>query len=422
MAHTPYRGATRARLPLAAIALTCSFLVAPAIAQDKRILALGFLDHSGFDSPHGCGCLAFGPLSRIFGRSRGQREYWQLDAGFRDMLVSTLDDAYGYEAISVEEADAAMRELGVSARDVRKSEDARRLLAERLNATATVEGVIKSFKQERARGMYRKDVSGQTGGGSGSIAATVEASAAVGVVGAYYRAGVEVDFSVYGRTGTEIMARRVSRGQRYTSASVKSGPLEAGMSDAGPSARIGPQPLLPPVQGAPVVIPEALNQIAFGRPGWDVPDTPGRPPNYRRTLLGRVTQDVMAELVREVRERVGPPLPDEDADEPAIVLVGKVAFIEADTGDVYINLGTRHGLAIGDAFRVLREGDAITDPDTGERLGATETPVGAVEVVEVTRDRLSRARLTEGVAEEGDVVRLRPAPDIDTAAHDPRDE
>jgi hypothetical protein len=419
LALTAFRLGGHALLRTAAIALVCCVLAAPVVAQDKRVLALEFLDHSGFDSPHGCGCLVFGPLAGLFGRSRGQREYWELDVGFRDMLVSTLGDAYGYEAIAPEEADAAMRELDISARDLRRSGDARRLLAERLNATALVEGVIRSFKQERARGMYRKDVSGQTGAGSGSIAATVEASAAVGVVGAYYVAGVEVDFTVHGRTGTEIMAKRVSRGQRFTTASVKSGPLEAGVSDAGPSARIGPQPLLPRVQGAPVVNPEALNQIAFGREGWDTPATPGRAPNFRRTLLGRVTQDVMAELVREVRERVGPPLPDDSADEPPVVLVGKVAFIERETGDVYINLGTRHGIAPGDVFRVLREGEAITDPDTGERLGATETPVGAIEVIEVARDKLSRTRVTDGVAEEGDVVRLLPAPTDDPAPDSP---
>ena len=137
-------------------------------AQEKRILALEFLDHSGFDSPHGCGCLAFGPLGSIFGRSKGQREYWELAAGFQDMLVSTLDDAYGYEIITPEEAHVAMAELGISERDLRRNEDDRRRLAERLNATAAVSGSIRGFKQERARGMYRKDVSGVTGAGTGS--------------------------------------------------------------------------------------------------------------------------------------------------------------------------------------------------------------------------------------------------------------
>ncbi len=384
-------------------------------AQEKRILALEFLDHSGFDSPHGCGCLAFGPLGSIFGRSKGQREYWELAAGFQDMLVSTLDDAYGYEIITPEEAHVAMAELGISERDLRRNEDDRRRLAERLNATAAVSGSIRGFKQERARGMYRKDVSGVTGAGTGSLSGNIGASTAVGVVGAYYTAAVEVDFRVFARTGVEISSKRVSAGRRHTSGGVKSGPLQAMISDAGATAYIGPQALISPTEQAPIVNPAALNVVAFGRDGWDAPEAPGRPPNFRRTLLGRVTQDVMDGAVRELRERIGPPLPDEEDDEPAVLLVGKVALIAADTGDVYINLGAQHAVQIGARFRVMREGSDITDPDTGERLGAAESRVGVVEIVEVVRDKLSRTRLVEGEADAGDVVR----PIVDGPAEEP---
>jgi hypothetical protein len=251
--------------------------------------------------------------------------------------------------------------------------------------------------------MYRRDVGGITGSASGG--ANIGASAAVGVVGAYYTAAVEVDFRVFARTGVEIVSKRFSGGRRHTSGGVKSGPLEAIISDAGTTAYIGPQVLIAPATKAPVVNPETLNVVAFGRDGWDTPDERGRPPNFRGTLLGLVTQDVMDGLVRELRERIGPPLPDEEDEEPAMLLVGKVAMIAADTGDVYINLGARHAVRPGAHFRVLREGAIITDPDTGERLGATETPVGVVEIVEVVRDKLSRTRLVDGEADAGDVVR-----------------
>jgi hypothetical protein len=391
----------------------------PAISQEKRILAFEFLDHSGFDSPHGCGCLAFGPLGSIFGRSRGQREYWALDAGFQDMLVSTLDDAYGYEVITPEEARIAMAELDISERDLRRNEGDRQRLAERLNATAAVSGAIGGFKQERARGMYRRDMGGITGSGSGASSANVGASATVGIVGAYYTAKVEVDFKVYARSGVEIVSKRFSGGRRHTSGGVKSGPLEAMVSDAGAAAYIGPQALISPGEAAPIVNPAALNAVAFGRDGWDAPETAGRAPNFRRTLLGLVTQDVMDGLVRELRERVGPPLPDEEKDEePALLVVGKVALIAADTGDVYINLGARHPVKTGDRFRVMREGASITDPDTGERLGAAETAVGVLEIVEIVRDRLSRTRLIEGEADAGDVVRPATGDEADEASVD----
>ena len=337
------------------------------------------------------------------------------------MLVTTLDDAYAYEAITPEESAEAMRQLDISPGDLRKSEDKRRRLAEYLNATATVSGVIRLFKQERARGVYRKDVSGQASAGSGAISATVEAASGIGVTGAYYVAGVEVDFTVHGRTGAEIMAKTVSRGRRHSTAGVRSGPLEATMSDSGPSAYIGPQALLPPTKDAPIVNPGTLNAVSFGAPGWDAPEQAGRPPSYRRTLLGRVTQDVMDELVAEIRERIGPPLPDEDDGEVAQVVVGKVAYIAADTGEVFINVGTQARVTPGDRFRVLREGDAITDPDTGERLGATEAPVGVIEVVETMRAKLSRARLVEGDVEPGDVVRSV-APPVDAPSGAPGDD
>lgn len=385
--------------------MALAFFTGVAVAQEKRVLALAFEDHSGFDSPHGCGCLPLGPLGKIFGRSRGQREYWDLNVGFRDMLVSTLDEAYGYEAITPEEAAEAMTQLDISDGDLRKDPNERRRLAEYLNATATVSGVIKLFKQERARGVYRKDVSGQASGGSGAIGATVQAASGLGITGAYYVAGIKVDFAVYGRTGSEIMSRVVSRRRQHSLAGVRSGPIEATMSDAGPSAYIGSQALLPPTADAPIVNPGTLNAVAFGRPGWDAPDQRGRPPNYRRTLLGKVTQDVMNELIADVRERIGPPLPDEDDDRAVEVVVGKVAYIAADTGEVFINVGTQARVLAGDLFRVLREGAEITDPDTGERLGATEEAVGVVEVVEAMRAKLSRARLVEGEAAPGDVVR-----------------
>ena len=391
---------------LAGMLVLFAVVTTPVDAQEKRILPLEFLDHSGFDSPLGCGCLAFGPLGSIFGRSKGQREYWELDAGFRDMLVSTLDDAYGYEVITPEEALIAMEELDISERDLRRNEVDRQRLAERLNATAAVSGTIGRFKQERARGMYRRDMGGITGSGTGASSANVGASTAVGVVGAYYTASVEVDFRVFARTGVEIVSKRFSGGRRHTSGGVKSGPLEAMISDAGATAYIGPQALLTPADAPPVVNPATLNQVAFGREGWDAPDDPSRAPNFRRTLLGLVTQDVMDGLVRELRERIGPPLPEEEGDdEPAVLLVGKVALIAADTGDAYINLGAQHSVRAGDRFRVMREGDAITDPDTGERLGASETAVGVLEVVEVVRDKLSRTILIEGEADAGDVVR-----------------
>ncbi len=362
---------------------------------NKRFAVLEFQDSSGFDSPRGCGCIPMGPLDRLFGRSRGARERWDLAAGFRDMLTTTLENAYRYEPISPEEMNAALDELKLNPKDLKK-EEARKRLAAHLGADALLTGKIEKFKQDRLRGT----TAGQMGGGG-----TISATGRVGVEAAHYRASTRLHFTAYGPEGDELLSTRIDETATYSIGSAQTGPLSTSLDNQGASARVGSQAAVAPKQRPPVVEYRILNKVKFGVKGWDAPEKLGSPPNYRRTLLGIVTAKTLNSAVAQLRERIGPALPEETAEEPAReTLIGKIAFVQEK--EIYINLGGKHKVKAGDMFRVFREGEPVLDPDTGEKIGAVEKQIGTIRVEETMRPAMSRAVLVSGEALRGDIVRL----------------
>lgn len=75
---------------------------------------------------------------------------------------------------------------------------------------------------------------------------------------------------------------------------------------------------------------------------------------------------------------------------------------------VYVNLGERDGLEKGDKLKVYREGEKLTDPETGEVLGVIRSLVADLEVVEV-QEKLSKAKRTTDIEtelERGNAVEL----------------
>jgi hypothetical protein len=361
-------------------------------AAEKRVAVLSFEDKSGFDSPDGCGCLPTGPFGWLFGKSRRQREVWNLGVGFQDMLLTTFQNAPGYEIVTADELLTALGELGIQRRDLRRKE-ARLQLCDRLNASFLVTGTIRTFKQERARGIIERDLSGGTG--SAVVAGAGGLSTSIGATANFYRASVAVDFVAYGVTGEEAFASSLSESENYQLGAILSGPLEARISDEGASAYIGSQPLIPSDKAPPIVRHETLDRVKFGTPGWDSPPKSADEPTYRRTLLGRVTQNVLNAFVEKTRERVGPALEDVLPKEVTLV-VGKVVMKPENSPDFYVNLGVSAGIRNGDRLRVFQPGDDIKDPETGEVLGSLETEAGLVEVVEVMRPKLSRVRVVSG--------------------------
>lgn len=65
---------------------------------------------------------------------------------------------------------------------------------------------------------------------------------------------------------------------------------------------------------------------------------------------------------------------------------------------IYINIGAAAGVKPGDLFTVYRSGEELIDPDTGLSLGATETRVGRIRVV---NNNIGNGKASECEAVEG---------------------
>lgn len=85
-------------------------------------------------------------------------------------------------------------------------------------------------------------------------------------------------------------------------------------------------------------------------------------------------------------------------------VAGKIARVDAE--EIYINVGAEAGVQVGQVFQVVRKGKVITDPDTGEVLGADETKVGQVRITAVKGPRLSLCSAVSGNGfKAGDILK-----------------
>ncbi len=80
---------------------------------------------------------------------------------------------------------------------------------------------------------------------------------------------------------------------------------------------------------------------------------------------------------------------------------GKIIKVEGNRA--YINLGSSSGIKVGDKFNIINVGDALIDPDTGAKLGATEKQTGSGSVVEV-QDKFAVIQFS-GTATAKDTIR-----------------
>ena len=85
-----------------------------------------------------------------------------------------------------------------------------------------------------------------------------------------------------------------------------------------------------------------------------------------------------------------------------------VRILAVNGGTVTIDRGDGACMKVGDRRLVSSRGEALRDPDTGEILGYDESDIGVVEISRL-ESRLARARLIEGTARTGDVLRAMPA-------------
>ena len=80
---------------------------------------------------------------------------------------------------------------------------------------------------------------------------------------------------------------------------------------------------------------------------------------------------------------------------------GKIIKVEGTRA--WINLGSLAGIKVGDKFNVFNIGDALIDPDTGQKLGADEKQTGNGAVVEV-QSKFAVINFT-GAAKPKDTIR-----------------
>ncbi|OGX57387.1 MAG: hypothetical protein A2447_03700 [Omnitrophica WOR_2 bacterium RIFOXYC2_FULL_38_12] len=92
--------------------------------------------------------------------------------------------------------------------------------------------------------------------------------------------------------------------------------------------------------------------------------------NFRKTPLGKAVQIAIDNAV----DFIGKKMDD-------IPWTGKV-ILSKDV-EVFINAGSASGITEGDTFSILREGEALIDPDTGMELGRDAAKIAEISVSKV---------------------------------------
>jgi hypothetical protein len=122
----------------------------------------------------------------------------------------------------------------------------------------------------------------------------------------------------------------------------------------------------------------------------------GSSPRERQETYGRLVRFAVGDLVRKMAAQM--------QTQP---WSGRIAHLSEQ--GIFISGGQDVNMQAGDRFQVVRRGQAIYDPASGELIGYQEQPVGSLEVVTV-QEKLSIARAVDGTGFEiGDVVRSGPA-------------
>lgn len=113
------------------------------------------------------------------------------------------------------------------------------------------------------------------------------------------------------------------------------------------------------------------------------------------SLVGKATRAAIDEIVQLI-----------DSRSLNLKWQGKVVTMQGDM--VIINEGAGGGVKVGDRFVVIRPGEALIDPDTGLSLGAMETKIGVIEVVNnnIGNGKASQCKIVSGRDfQRGDIVR-----------------
>ena len=120
---------------------------------------------------------------------------------------------------------------------------------------------------------------------------------------------------------------------------------------------------------------------------------------FDESVVGKATRAAIEEIVKMLDEQTGGDTPWE----------AKVVMMK--DGQVIINGGSETDVKIGERFTIYRGGEEMVDPDTGESLGAEETKIGEIEVVNNNfggKGKASSCKIISGNDfQKGDLVRQK---------------
>ncbi|MFH1415054.1 MAG: CsgG/HfaB family protein [Elusimicrobiota bacterium] len=103
--------------------------------------------------------------------------------------------------------------------------------------------------------------------------------------------------------------------------------------------------------------------------------------SYNSTLEGKAVREAVEQVTKQlVRQFGGTPS-------------STVVKVSEDT--IYISGGADSGIEEGDSFTIIRKGESLIDPETGEDLGSEDKIVGEIKIFEVL-EKMSKARITKG--------------------------
>ena len=123
--------------------------------------------------------------------------------------------------------------------------------------------------------------------------------------------------------------------------------------------------------------------IKFGSKGFD------------STLEGKATRKAIKDMIKKLKKKY----------KSLNAMQGKIIKVSGDK--VYINLGKNDEIKKGKKFIIYRQGEALTDPDTGEVLDVEIEKIGKIEVVKVM-GKISICKIKSGKDfKRGDLVKLK---------------
>ena len=126
--------------------------------------------------------------------------------------------------------------------------------------------------------------------------------------------------------------------------------------------------------------------------GYSSSDFGGDIGGFRKTPMGEATQNAINDAVKQIVSRMKN-------------IPWQAKLIRADDKQVYINAGKDAGVTEGTEFTIYRQGEQLTDPDSGMVLGAITSRIGKIKVQSV-QDKFAIASVVEGSGmERNDLVK-----------------